>query len=264
LYTLNGADEVIWSKEEYLQAFNKVKEQLNSGAVQKMILSRIKSVDSQKNGLAIFSELNKKYTTTFNYILSNPKIGTWLGASPELLLQVENNQLRTVSVAGTKLNDEFSEWTEKEKKEQKFVTDFILEKFRKNKFTNIQSTVPYTCNAGPVQHLKTDISALHNSENQVWKILIDLHPTPATCGIPKEISKQKIGEIESHQRKLYTGFIGILAPNKKTFFVNLRCMELQKSRALLYVGGGITEESVAENEWLETERKAVTLLKALN
>ena len=228
-----------------------------------MILSRIKAVQTQKNVLDIFREINKKYATTFNYILSNKEIGTWLGASPELLLGAEDNQLKTVSVAGTKLNDGVSEWTEKEKEEQLYVTNYILDSFKKSKCNNIQAGVPYTYNAGPVQHLRTDISATSNSVSQVLEILSDLHPTPATCGIPKDVAKQKIVEIESHKRKLYTGFIGILGSDKKTFFVNLRCMELQKNRALLYIGGGITAESSAESEWMETEKKAETLLNVL-
>ena len=263
-FQLNEEDEIVWTKEEYLQAFNKVKQELNSESIQKMILSRIKAVQSQKNALDIFREINKKYATSFNYILSNSEIGTWLGASPELLLSSDSNHLKTVSVAGTKLNDGFSEWTEKEKKEQRYVTDFILESFKKNNCTSIQSTEPFTYNAGPVQHLRSDISGLCDAYNQVWPLLSDLHPTPATCGIPKDIAKEKILQIESHKRKLYTGFIGILNGDKKTFFVNLRCMELQKNRALLYLGGGITIDSVGESEWEETERKALTLLSVLS
>ena len=76
-------------------------------------------------------------------------------------------------------------------------------------------------------------------------------------------AKELIQDLEVHSRKFYCGFIGINKPNDKQFFVNLRCMELMKNTALLYVGGGITRDSNALNEWKETNYKAKTLIKAL-
>ena len=46
-------------------------------------------------------------------------------------------------------------------------------------------------------------------------------------------------------------------------FVNLRCMQIKGSTALLYVGGGITKDSIPEDEWEETVAKSKTMLKVL-
>ena len=62
---------------------------------------------------------------------------------------------------------------------------------------------------------------------------------------------------------MYTGFIAVCTPQKKSAYVNLRCMELHPNEATLYLGGGITKKSKADREWLETERKAKTLKSVL-
>lgn len=255
--------EIIWHQEDYLAAFSRVQEALHSGKFDKLILSRIKEVPTQKNALTLFNDLNKLYGNTFNYLLSSRQTGTWIGATPELLLSCQGDELATVSIAGTKPSDGFSEWTQKEREEQKYVTDYILQTFAKHPVRNISATPSYTLKAGPVDHLKTDVRGSLSDLSHLFPLLNDLHPTPATCGIPKNESKLKIVEIESHSRKLYTGYIGILNETEKKFYVNLRCMELQKERALLYVGGGITRSSIGEREWLETERKAETLVRIL-
>lgn len=256
-------DTVIVDESKYLEAFAKMKNVLDQGSLQKIILSRIKKVATQKNGLEIFNLLNTSYKNTFNYIFSSAETGIWIGATPELLLKADGNQVSTVSLAGTKPNDGFSEWTKKERDEQKFVTDFILTAFQQNRITEIVSSKTYTAKAGPVEHLKTDLQGKIETENQIYSLLHSLHPTPATCGIPKAEAQSKIIEVELHQRKFYTGFIGVNSNKVKYYFVNLRCMQLQNESAFLYVGGGLTIGSIAEREWLETQRKAETLEKVL-
>ncbi len=256
-------DLVVADENTYLEAFSKMKKVLDDGSFKKIILSRIKKVITQKNGLEIFNLLNVTYKNTFNYIFSSAETGVWIGATPELLLKADDHVVSTVSLAGTKPNDGFSEWTQKEREEQKFVTDFILASFQENKIAEIISSKTYTAKAGPVEHLKTDIHGKLETENQIYALLKSLHPTPATCGIPKAEAQAKIVEVELHQRKFYTGYIGFNSDNIKYYFVNLRCMQLHNKHAYLYVGGGLTSASIAEREWLETERKAETLEKVL-
>jgi isochorismate synthase len=219
---------------------------------------------TSKTPLQIFDDLNTAYTSTFNFIFSSAQTGTWVAASPELLLACSGTNLSTVSLAGTKPADGKSVWTAKEKKEQQYVTDFILQTLQNNNCVNISTDGSNTITAGPVDHLKTTISATASGATNLSQVLADLHPTPATCGIPKDLALQNIIEIEEHDRKFYTGYVGLLNNDRQTFFVNLRCMELGQKSALLYIGGGITADSIAGNEWEETERKAVTLTNVLH
>lgn len=263
VYRLGGNNEFIISQEEYLKDFDKVMNNLNSGEFQKLVLSRVKEVKTVRPALQIFEDLNTTYLNTFNYIFSSAESGTWIGASPELLLSDNGTEVSAVSLAGTKSANGISEWTSKEMQEQKMVTDFVVDSFHKNNFQEIKVSEVFTVKAGPVEHLKTEISAKSKRPDLFFELLKDLHPTPATCGIPKETASKKIAEIEKHERKFYTGFIGVISEHKKTVFVNLRCVELQVDRALVYVGGGITASSVSVNEWVETERKSETIIPFL-
>ena len=96
-------------------------------------------------------------------------------------------------------------------------------------------------------------------------IAIGLHPTPAVNGVPKEQSKQLIKEIElegsNQDRSIYTGFIGLASETYSKLYVNLRCCQLTKNNAHIYVGGGFTLQSDVESEWEETERKSETLTR---
>ena len=102
--------------------------------------------------------------------------------------------------------------------------------------------------------------------------LIDkLHPTPAVCGLPKETAKQFILKNEGYDREFYTGFLGELNIDFRTFkkdnsdlFVNLRCMEVEKNTATIYVGCGITKDSIPEMEYIETVNKSMTIRKVVN
>ncbi|MBL7896972.1 MAG: isochorismate synthase [Crocinitomicaceae bacterium] len=251
------------TKNEYESQFATYQNELQSGRFQKLILSRVKKMNTKKSALELFHDLNLKYPTSYNTIFSSAETGTWIGASPELLLRSEGTKIETVALAGTKPADVQTAWTTKEEKEQAFVTDYILAVLRQNQLQQITVSEPYTITAGSIQHIKTDISAQLNSDNQLLSILKDLHPTPATCGIPTKDALKKIKETESHERKFYAGFFGIIQNGRSEFFVNLRCMELFSEFALLYVGGGITKESEVEKEWIETEKKAETLGKLL-
>lgn len=244
-------------KTDYLNAFDKALTAIKNKDLSKVILSRIKSIPTRKSALSIFNSLNENYKSTFNYVISSAETGTWIGASPESLLDVKGKEISTMSLAGTKTNEQ--EWTDKEKDEQNYVTQFILSELKNTFCHDIEHSKPITVNAGPVQHLQTKIKAKLSDKHDWAKLLNALHPTPAVCGIPTQKAKSFISEIENHDRKFYTGYISILTGNSKKFFVNLRCMELFKDEAQLYLGGGLTGQSLADSEWQETERKAQTL-----
>ncbi len=135
-------------------------------------------------------------------------------------------------------------------------------------------------------HLKTHISGRINSdESRIKKIIETLHPTPAVCGMPKEIAQKFILENEHYKREFYTGFLGELNVKKavsrnsnrrnvennayasikrvSNLFVNLRCMQIQNQEAIIYIGGGITNDSNPNAEWEETVAKSVTMKKVL-
>ena len=94
----------------------------------KVVLSRSEEVTlSEFDFVSTFQHLIQLYPTTFSYVFFHPKIGLWMGATPEQLIKVENNHFETVSLAGTHQKNSFENWSAKEIHEQQIVTDYILD-----------------------------------------------------------------------------------------------------------------------------------------
>jgi isochorismate synthase len=129
-----------------------------------------------------------------------------------------------------------------------------------------KSKGPETLESGKVAHLKTSFFfPAEKISGCLGSFIADLHPTPAVCGLPKDLADEYIRTNEFHQRKYYTGYLGPWRlGGQVSLFVNLRCMEITSEEYILYSGGGITARSVPEKEWDETNQKAKTLLSVIN
>ena len=135
--------------------------------------------------------------------------------------------------------------------------------------SSVEVTEPYSANAGSIWHIKTDISGVLNADSSLDEVIDLLHPTPAVCGYPKKKSRAFILENENYDRTFYSGFLGELnssfASNSisSDLFVNLRSMQIRNSEAILYMGCGITKESIPEKEWEESVNKSMTMKRVL-
>lgn len=260
------------AKNDFENLVEKGVQAIKNNKFQKVVLSRKEEISVTDFDVEVtFKRLLSNYPTAFKYCFFHPKIGTWLGATPEQLLQTNGNELKTVALAGTQLHVDNKEviWQEKEKNEQQLVTDFIVESLE-DLVKEITISSPYSVKAGNIWHIKTDISATAKNKNAFQKIIKSLHPTSAVCGLPKQEAKVFILENENYEREFYAGFLGEMNIDLLTFklqktdlFVNLRCMKIEDKIASLYIGCGITEDSIPENEYIETVNKSMTMKKVL-
>ena len=249
---------------KYTSFVKEIQKHIGQGKLQKAIASRpfFADVKPRWQITTYFQKLVEKYENAFTYLFSVPGIGTWCGATPEMLIDAHGNKIQLVSLAGTKTQDQ--EWSDKERDEQLFVTEYIKSQLNKNGCQNISAEEPQTVKAGAVEHLKTNISAELSNPEQLYSLVSNLHPTPAVGGLPKNAAIELILDKESYDRKYYTGFLGPVTSSQTKLFVNLRCLESLGDSVCLYLGAGITAASNPEAEWEETKLKAETLLSVLN
>lgn len=277
------------NKANHIDLVNKGINEIKKGNLRKVVLSRYAEINNLKaDPLLIFKRLLHTYNLAFVYCWFHPKVGLWLGATPETLLEVEGNEFSTMALAGTRPYEGFIDagWNDKERDEQQIVTNFLISNLD-SITVKLNKSEPETVRAGNVLHIKSDINGrLSEHKNGLQKLIYAIHPTPAVCGLPKIDAMQFILDNENYNREFYTGFLGELNKEVKiqprtgklnienraftynkrasSLFVNLRCMQLKDNIAKIYVGGGITKESDAEKEWEETIAKMHTVKSVLS
>jgi isochorismate synthase len=249
--------------EKYKTNYEVFHKALINKRFEKLVLSR-ELIIRRKNDFSIgkiFECAIEKYPNTFIYLLNTLQTGVWFGCSPEVLLSGKNDEWRTVALAGTrKTKSGKSDWNCKNIEEQRIVIDFIKEQL-KNLQIKFNEGESYTVQAGNIEHCRVDFTFTLDSQEKAGILLKALHPTPAVSGYPKDEAIKFILENENYERLYYSGFAGAVNISDSTdLFVNIRCMQVLNNKLRLYAGGGLTESSELNNEWLETEYKLQTLL----
>lgn len=251
------------AKANFKAIVSQAVQEIDNGTFAKVVLSRKIVIPIEINALDVFIRMASTYRNAFCYLFSHPKLGTWMGATPEQLIKFKGNAFETVSLAGTQRKVDFNEWSAKELQEQQFVTDYILDRLHKD-VQSLKVAPTETIVAGSLVHLKTTISGTVFSTKNSLQLVINLHPTPAVCGLPTEAALAFIQSKEGYDREFYTGFVGLWkASLGGNLFVNLRCMKIAPNNVSIYVGCGITKDSNPEAEFYETEHKSMTMRNIL-
>ena len=268
-------------RQKYRHIFRQFHNRIINGQFKKIVLSRI-SIEqsvSEIDPIKLFHRACILYPRMFTALVSMPQCGTWLMATPEILVESIEDRWHTMSVAGTihidekdtdenlalrKQTGDINEWNSKNIQEQAYVSQYISNCLQQHNGINIEKNGPYTLRAGMIKHLATDFTFNIADNCTIGQIINELHPTPAVCGIPKAEAYKYILENEGYERKYYSGFSGVINCDEGThLYVTLRCMQIEKQKCTLYSGGGLLADSEENNEWQETEIKMETMRRCL-
>lgn len=262
------------TESEFIALVRKAIDFIHTSGIAKVVVSRTvpAPLPLHFDPVRTFSSLCARYPHAFVSLTAIPGVGTWLGATPEVLLTLDNDGLTTMALAGTQqrpigLPLEQVKWGRKEIVEQEMVADYIRTFFASAGVTGVEEQGPQTVAAGSVVHLQT-LFRIHLPEAErlalANRVLDELHPTSAVCGMPKQKALAFILAHEGYDRSFYSGFLGpVHLQGRSSLYVNLRCMRLGVDQAHLYVGAGITTDSDPAAEWRETALKAETMLAVL-
>ncbi|MEB2785463.1 chorismate-binding protein [Algoriphagus persicinus] len=253
-------------KAHFLQLVEMSIQAVREKHLEKVVPARTKTIDIPENfnlGCTILS-LIKSYPNSFVNFFHIPTIGTWMGASPETLIETKGDIFQTMSLAGTQAASgdnplKTVAWTQKEIEEQALVSRYIVSCFKKIRLREYEEHGPKTVLAGNLLHLRSDfrIDMQATGFPQLGSIMLNLlHPTSAVCGMPRKESHDFLQEFEGFDRSFFSGFLGpVNIQGETSIYVNLRTASLVKNKAILYAGAGVTEDSDPEKEWEETELK---------
>ncbi|MBF1999708.1 MAG: isochorismate synthase [Synechococcales cyanobacterium M58_A2018_015] len=208
------------------------------------------------------------------FSIGNGKGQSFIGASPERLLQVRGHKLITDALAGSACRgrtvDEDTDLaqcllnSDKERREHQLVVAFIVEQLRQLGLQPQFADAPGLLPLSNIQHLHTPIQAQLPRHLHALDILAALHPTPAVAGLPRSVACEQIRCYEPFGRSLYAAPLGwVDAQGNAEFIVGIRSALLDGDRARLYAGAGIVAGSDPDRELAEIQLKLQALLRAL-
>lgn len=253
-------------KESFIQLVNQGIEAISTGKMEKIVPARTKVLELLEGfdlGKTIL-KLIHSYPNSFVNFFHIPQVGTWMGASPEVLIETKGDIFYTMALAGTQVAKgdnplKSAAWTQKEIEEQALVRRYIVDCFKKIRLREYEEHGPKTVMAGNLLHLRSDfkVDMKATGFTQLGSVMLDLlHPTSAVCGMPRKEAHEFLQENESFDRSFFAGFLGpVNIESETSIYVNLRTANFQENQVILFAGAGVTEDSDPEKEWEETEMK---------
>ena len=261
--------------EKWLDSVRQAKEKINNGQAKKIVLAREMRLRFEQS--VKMSTLLQKllHTQSSSFVFAFEKgEDCFVGATPERLIKLTNNQLLSTCLAGTapRGNTEKEDLEiagqlfcdEKNREEHDYVVQMIRNSIEKY-CDNVQiPDEPIIYPLKNLQHLYTPVTAILRNGESIFDIIEQLHPTPALGGVPKEKSLAFIRDHEQLDRGWYGAPIGWLDSDKSAeFAVAIRSGLIQGDEASLFAGCGIMKDSDPKAEYEETNIKFLPMLSVL-
>jgi len=251
-------------------------ESISANHLNKIVLAHAVDVTSPVPFHLVHSlhNLRSRHPDCYIFSTSNGKGQTFIGASPERLISIQNRHLVTDALAGSaprgKTAEEDAEFanrllsSEKERHEHFVVLDFITQRLIHLGLTPQKTPLPSLRQLSNIQHIWTPIQAKVPDGVHPLEILAELHPTPAVAGVPRDIACKEIRRYEPFERSLYAAPLGwVDYQGNSEFIVGIRSALIDGDRARLYAGAGIVAGSDPDKELAEIQLKLQALLKGL-
>ena len=262
------------SREEWRRAMASASAAIEAGRVQKVVLSRRKRLVaehpfSSKDLLVNLLDGDARGTV----ILYRYADVFFCGCTPELLVRKRGQQVESMCLAGTcPAGADEAERAElaaalmadpKNRAEHDYVVRFVREVFNRVCYDVDVPDEPQIMSLEHVQHLHTPAVAHVLEGVNLWDLVGDLHPTPATAGLPVGEAMMLLRSIEAYNRGFYVGTAGFVdAEGDGEFSVALRTGVFDGEVGWVYAGCGIVGASDADAEFDEIDLKLKTVLSA--
>jgi menaquinone-specific isochorismate synthase len=277
LFTPSAAPEVARevsreerSPEAWAELVHAIQSEIAQGHAQKIVAARRLSlnVDRALSLASVHARLraDAPESTRFAFRVS---AATFLGATPEQLVQKRGLAIGTEAVAGSISADDATAASrllesDKDIREHEFVVSEILRLLGPLTSELMPAPRREVHRLRTVLHLRTPIAGTLREATHVLELVGRLHPTPAVGGVPTRAAIDFITQHEPDERGWYTGPIGWFdAAGDGRFVVALRSGVICGARAELYAGAGVVQDSNAPSEFAETRWKLAALLGAL-
>ena len=263
------------NNEQFEQMVNKAKKYIHDGDIFQVVLSRKFAFESSGDDLTLYKTLRKLNPSPYMYHLKqNQK--TIIGASPEMLVRITNDKVETFPIAGTR------KITDDEEENKKLAEELLNDEKELAEHTMLvdlgRNDIGRVCKFGTVhpeslmqikrfshvQHIVTHVVGNLASKNDMFDAFKAVFPAGTVSGAPKVRAMEIIDELENEARGPYAGAVGYFSYNGCCdFAIAIRSIFIEGGKGFVQSGAGIVSDSIAENEFKETEHKAGAMLQAL-
>ncbi len=195
-----------------------------------------------------------------------------VGATPELLIRKENEQVLSRVLAGTiAISDDSKQMaeqllaSEKDISEHEFAVKSVADALALHCTNMTVPSDPVVLTLANLAHLATDVRGVLVDNAPALALAGALHPTAAVCGTPKSRARVLISELEQMDRGRYAGPVGWFdSEGNGEFGIALRCAHISENSARLFAGAGIVAGSNPQSELHEIETKLTAIKSSLN
>ncbi len=263
------------SKGNFEKAVEKAKQYITAGDIFQVVLSKRFQFQYTGSLLSFYKSLRQINPSPYMFYYKSDKRQI-VGASPEMLVRVDNRKILTFPIAGTtpmtadqkenvRLGNELLK-DQKECAEHVMLVDLARNDVGKiSKYGSV--TVPEFMQVhqfSHVQHIVSQVSGELKDGLESFDALKAVFPAGTVSGAPKVRAMEIIEELEPSRRGPYAGAVGYFSCNGNSdFAITIRTLFSEGNQAYIQAGAGIVADSIPEKEWFETDHKAKALIKAL-
>ncbi len=274
--------ETSLGRDAYIRAVETAKDAIAAGEAIQVVLARRQSFDlpagpdgTAIDGIGLYRALRRVNPSPYLFFVRTPSFEV-VGASPELLLQVEGDRLTTHPIAGTRprgatpaedqLLAEQLQRDPKEKAEHVMLVDLGRNDLGRVSRPGTVRVTKYmeVERYSHVLHLVSHVEGRLRPGMDALDALRSVFPAGTLSGAPKVRAMQLIAAAEGERRGLYGGAVGYLGyDGNLDTAITIRSAVLRGGMAHVHTGAGIVAGSIPEKEFEETEHKAAALRRAI-
>jgi menaquinone-specific isochorismate synthase len=276
LRTQNSALSYPMSEGQWAELVGQATAAIQAGQFQKVVLSRLAELRLEKpvDVVQALAYLDAQYPECYRFLFEPRPHHAFYGATPELLTRVVGTAVETMGLAGSARRgntpgedkglamDLMS--SVKDRHEHQLVVESIQRRLAPLTTELDVPARPKIYTLSNIHHLHTPIQGTLAEASGVLPVVAVLHPTPALGGTPREAAMQFIQATEPVSRGWYAAPVGWIDHQLDGVFgVAIRSAVAQENKVWAYAGAGIVAQSVAEQEWQETQVKFRPMFNAL-
>ena len=263
------------SKKRFLNNVIKAKQYIKKGDIFQVVLSQRFKARLKKDPIEVYKKLRVTNPSPFMYFF-NFKDFQIIGASPEILVRLRDNQITIRPIAGTRprgKNKKEDIFYEKDLlKDKKELAEHLMlldlgrnDAGRVSKINSVKVTERFKIERySHVMHIVSNVVGKFNNKFSKFDTLLSGFPAGTVSGAPKIRAMEIIDELENTKRKVYAGGIGYFtAAGEFDTCIALRTAVVKDGFLYAQAGAGIVADSKPINEYIETQNKAKALIKAM-